>query len=91
MDMPQVLWSYFGPETTLPLVSVLGAIVGVLLIFWNFLVGMVKKVFRLPFKRGGNSSVPGTPPGPADRPVLLPEEAVVAAPPGVNGVATSDK
>jgi hypothetical protein len=58
METPKMLWAYLGPETTLPLVSVLGALIGVLLMFWHFFVGCVKKVFRMFFKRG--SIIPAT-------------------------------
>jgi hypothetical protein len=37
---------YLGPETIMPLASVLGAIVGFLLIFWRSILKAVKKVFR---------------------------------------------
>ena len=41
---------YFGPETTLPLASAVAAAIGVLLIFWRYLVGLGRKVFRLLFR-----------------------------------------
>jgi hypothetical protein len=44
--------AYFGPETTLPLVSVLGAVIGVLMMGWGFVTGFVKKCWRLVFKKG---------------------------------------
>ena len=36
---------YMGPETTLPLVSALAAIVGVLLMVWHRAVGLARKVW----------------------------------------------
>jgi len=36
---------YMGPETTLPLVSALAAIVGVLLMLWHRAVGIARKVW----------------------------------------------
>jgi hypothetical protein len=57
-DLPLVLLAYFGPETTLPLASVLGAVIGVLLMFWNFLTGLVVKCFRFVFKKADNAAVP---------------------------------
>lgn len=35
---------YIGPDQLLPLTSVLGAIGGVLMIFWRQVVGLVRKV-----------------------------------------------
>jgi hypothetical protein len=43
---------YLGPETIMPLASILATIVGVLLIGWRFFIGIFKKIF----KRGGSSS-----------------------------------
>ena len=37
---------YLGPETILPLTSFLAAVVGVLLIFWRYVVGVVKRSFH---------------------------------------------
>ena len=41
---------YLGPETMLPLTSFLAAVVGVLLMFWRYVVGVVKRSFH--FCRG---------------------------------------
>ena len=38
---------YIGPETMLPLASALAAIGGVLLIFWQRFVGLVRKLWRV--------------------------------------------
>ena len=40
-----VLLLYLGPETIMPLASILGAAVGFLLIFWRLLLKPFKKVF----------------------------------------------
>jgi hypothetical protein len=48
-----MIFLYFGPETTMPLLSGLAAIVGILLMFWDRAVGAVKNTFR----RGERSSV----------------------------------
>lgn len=44
------LWTltllYVGPDQILPLISFLGAIVGVLLIFWRYVVGLVRRVWH---------------------------------------------
>ena len=42
---------YVGPETTLPLASALAAIVGILLIVWHRLVGLVRKVWQMLTKK----------------------------------------
>ena len=40
-----VLLLYLGPETIMPLASILGAVVGFLLIFWRLLLKPFKKAF----------------------------------------------
>ncbi len=42
---------YIGPETMLPLVSVLAAIGGVLLMFWQRFVGLLRKFWQLIVKK----------------------------------------
>jgi len=42
---------YIGPDQIMPLTSVLGAIVGVALMFWNRLVGLVHKCRSLLSRR----------------------------------------
>jgi hypothetical protein len=44
---------YIGPETMLPLVSALAAIGGVLLLFWQRLVGLIRKFWRFLFRKNG--------------------------------------
>lgn len=41
------LFLYLGPETVLPVASFLAAIVGVLLLFWNFFVGKIRRLFGM--------------------------------------------
>ncbi len=43
--LPWVLL-YIGPEAFLPLTSAIAAIAGAVLIFWNRLVGLVRKVWH---------------------------------------------
>ena len=38
---------YIGPETMLPLVSALAAILGVLLMVWQRFVGLLRKFWRI--------------------------------------------
>jgi undecaprenyl pyrophosphate phosphatase UppP len=42
-----IIMAYIGPETMLPLASALAAIAGVLLIFWQRLVGLLRKFWQL--------------------------------------------
>jgi len=49
------LWThtllYVGPDQILPLTSFLSAIIGVLLIFWRYVVGFVQRVWHALVKR----------------------------------------
>ena len=38
---------YLGPETVMPLASIIAAVVGFLLIFWRLLLRPFKKIYRL--------------------------------------------
>jgi hypothetical protein len=38
---------YIGPETMLPLASALAAIAGVLMMFWQRFVALIRKLWRL--------------------------------------------
>jgi len=65
MSMPCLPWAYLGPETTLPFTSVLAAVVGILLIFWRYVLGLGKRVSRLFFgqphpKSGARNQESGT-------------------------------
>jgi len=42
-----IMMLYIGPETMLPLASALAAIGGVLLIFWQRLVALIRKLWRV--------------------------------------------
>lgn len=41
-----LLLGYLGPETTLPLLSFIAAVIGVILIFWKQVVGLARRAFR---------------------------------------------
>jgi hypothetical protein len=41
-----VVFLYFGPETVLPVTSILAAVLGVVLLFWRLLVSRMRKIFR---------------------------------------------
>jgi hypothetical protein len=56
MGMPPLPWAYLGPETTLPLTSVLAATVGILLIFWRSVLGLGKRVFHTFFGKSTQES-----------------------------------
>lgn len=49
------LWTltllYVGPDQILPLASFLSAFVGIILIFWRYLVGLVKRAWHTLVKR----------------------------------------
>ena len=42
-----ILFMYLGPETIMPLASVLAAVIGVLLIAWRYVLAFFKKVFKI--------------------------------------------
>ncbi len=42
---------YIGPDVFLPLASALAAVVGVILMFWQRLVGWVRSLWRMVFRR----------------------------------------
>jgi hypothetical protein len=35
--------AYIGPDQLLPLTSLLGAITGIILIFWNYVAGLIRR------------------------------------------------
>lgn len=41
-----LILAYLGPETVMPLASILATIIGALLIGWRFIVGFFKKIFK---------------------------------------------
>ncbi len=43
---PLSVQPYLGPETLMPLASILAAIVGVFLMFWRVIIKFVKKTYR---------------------------------------------
>jgi undecaprenyl pyrophosphate phosphatase UppP len=55
---------YVGPDQMLPVMSALGAVVGVLLMLWNRVVALVRKAFRLVMKRSASESSATTGRGP---------------------------
>jgi hypothetical protein len=50
-----VILAYIGPETVLPLASVIGAIVGVLLMIWQRVVSFVSGVYTRLFRRSASA------------------------------------
>jgi hypothetical protein len=54
---------YVGPDQIMPLTSVLGAILGLALLFWNRLMGLVRKCLTMFSRR---SDQPSTASPPAD-------------------------
>lgn len=51
---------YIGPDQIMPLTSILGAIVGVALMFWNRIVGLAHKLFTMIGRRDDTSSKPSS-------------------------------
>lgn len=49
---------YIGPDVFLPLTSALAAIAGVLLMFWQRVVGLVGRLLGRPSKRGSTEPPP---------------------------------
>ena len=49
-----VIMLYIGPETILPLTSAIAAVFGVLLMFWQKFVSMLKKIWRLVLRKQPN-------------------------------------
>jgi hypothetical protein len=43
---PAILFLYAGPDQILPLVSILGTVIGFLLIMWRRIVGLIKRGLR---------------------------------------------
>jgi hypothetical protein len=43
---------YVGPETIIPLTSILGMLAGAIMIFWRSLMGVAKRLFRVVTRRG---------------------------------------
>ncbi len=48
--------AYPGPDTTLPLVSIIAGIIGVFLIFGRYIFGRVRLALRKLFRRGETES-----------------------------------
>jgi hypothetical protein len=46
--LPQILLlGYLGPETIMPLASIVATIIGTIFIFWRFIWGSLKKIFKI--------------------------------------------
>lgn len=54
---------YLGPNTVMPLASILAAIVGVILIFWRFIVRFIRFVYQSVFRRKNETNVSAHEPG----------------------------
>jgi hypothetical protein len=66
MTMPDPVLAYLGPETMIPVASVLAAAVGFLLICWRFVLRIVTAPFRAVFGKKGVSTPPVVPPAPVE-------------------------
>lgn len=47
---------YLGPETVMPLASIIAAVVGFLLIFWRLLLRPIKKLYRIIVRKDDGKS-----------------------------------
>jgi hypothetical protein len=56
LQIGSVIVSYLGPNTVLPLASVLAAGIGVVLMFWRYILAIGRRGFRTVFKRSEASS-----------------------------------
>ena len=52
---------YIGPETIIPATSILAAVGGIVLAFWNYLAGAVAKTVRFVLRRPAPSPGQGPP------------------------------
>lgn len=52
--------AYLGPQTVLPLASVLAAAIGVILMFWRYIAATVRKAFQVLFKRTSPDATPNS-------------------------------
>ncbi len=62
-----IVSGYLGPDSMMPLASILAAAVGVILLFWNRGAGLVRKLFGR-----GSREEPADSPGPEDELAYLP-------------------
>ena len=51
---------YLGPETIMPLASILAAVVGFILIFWRLLLRPIKKIYRLIISKINGTPAPAS-------------------------------
>ncbi len=52
--------AYLGPQTVLPLASVLAAAIGVILMFWRYIAATARKAFRTLFQRAAPDATPNS-------------------------------
>lgn len=65
METTMPLLAYLGPETVLPIASILATILGFVLMFWRFLIHWIKKPFLLLLGKSEPPSMGAT----ADNPI----------------------
>jgi hypothetical protein len=49
---------YLGPESIMPIASVLAAIIGVILILWRYLIGIIKRAYKYLYHKITRTPVP---------------------------------
>ncbi len=45
-SLASIAWLYLGPDSIMPLASAIAAVLGVILIFWRFILSGIKKGIR---------------------------------------------
>lgn len=66
MKIAAFLLLYVGPDQMMPVASVLASILGVIMIFWNKVIGLVRRIF------GGSKSVESHAPASSSEPPQQP-------------------
>lgn len=57
---------YVGPDQVMPVMSILATIAGFFLIFWNKVMGLVRRILGM--KRSAQADAPGSTPSPETEP-----------------------
>lgn len=66
MSLPDPVLAYLGPETMLPVASVLAAAVGFLLICWRYVLRIVTAPFRALLGKKDGAASAAVPPAPVE-------------------------
>lgn len=58
--IPVILAIYVGPDQVMPVVTIFATIAGLLLIFWNKFVGLLRRIGRMFGHSSGSDNVAGS-------------------------------